>query len=124
MSDKRSDCAYQQDLVLLGGAPIFRASGMQRYLSATSAAKETGTFTGLGRGGKRRSNVGEVGADLISTTFAIVLGISTFRFSCLREQRIFAMITILTLSSALVGDLVFLPPLLATLPKKDRRGSK
>jgi predicted RND superfamily exporter protein len=78
----------------------------------------------LGEEAAIRAAFAKVGAGLISTTFVIVLGISTIVFSGLREQRIFAMITILTLSSALVADLLFLPPLLATFPKKDRRGSK
>jgi predicted RND superfamily exporter protein len=67
-----------------------------------------------------RTAFAKVGAGLISTTFVIVLGVSTIVFSGMREQRIFAAITILTLSSALLADLFFLPPLLATFRKKVR----
>ncbi|KAA5539728.1 MMPL family transporter [Roseiconus nitratireducens] len=63
------------------------------------------------------------GVALIMTTIILVVGISTVVFSGLREQRIFATMACLTIGSALVGDLLFLPPLLALFRGKRRKPS-
>lgn len=64
-----------------------------------------------------RTAFAKTGTALIATTLVIVLGVSTIIFSGMREQRIFAIITCLTLGSALVADLLFLPPLLAVFSR-------
>ena len=53
-----------------------------------------------------------VGTALIMTTVVLVLGFATALLSDARDHRIFAMMGILTISSALFADLVFLPALL------------
>ncbi|MCC9598954.1 MMPL family transporter [Stieleria sp. JC731] len=60
-----------------------------------------------------RSAFVSTGSALIMTTVILVLGISSVLISGMREQRIFAVITCLTIGSALFGDLLLLPPLLA-----------
>ena len=67
-----------------------------------------------------RSAFTSTGSALIMTTLILVLGISSVLISGMREQRVFALITCLTIGSALVGDLLLLPPLLAWFGKKDR----
>ncbi|HEV7279274.1 MAG TPA: MMPL family transporter [Pirellulaceae bacterium] len=70
-----------------------------------------------------RTAFSKTGTALLATTLVIVLGVSTIVFSGMREQRIFAIITCLTLGSALVADLLFLPPLLAVFSRRDNRQS-
>lgn len=59
------------------------------------------------------------GTALIMTTIVLVVGFATVMFSDMRDQRIFAMMGGLTISSALFGDLVFLPALLLLFGKED-----
>lgn len=59
----------------------------------------------------RKAFVG-VGTALIMTTAVLVIGFSTALLSDARDHRIFAMMGILTIGSALFADLVFLPALL------------
>ena len=59
----------------------------------------------------RRSFVG-VGTALIMTTVVLIIGFSTALLSDARDHRIFAIMGILTIGSALFADLVFLPALL------------
>lgn len=58
-----------------------------------------------------------VGASMIMTTLVLVVGFSTVITSDMRDQRIFASMGVLTLIAALVGDLVFLPAMLAVFAK-------
>lgn len=60
-----------------------------------------------------------VGTALIMTTVVLIAGFTTVIFSDMREQRIFATMSGLTIGSALFGDLVFLPALLARYSKRD-----
>lgn len=53
-----------------------------------------------------------VGTALIMTTIVLMIGFSTALLSDARDHRIFAMMGILTIGSALFADLVFLPALL------------
>ena len=52
-----------------------------------------------------------VGTALIMTTVVLVIGFSTALLSDSRDHRIFAMMGVLTISTALFGDLIFLPAL-------------
>jgi predicted RND superfamily exporter protein len=67
----------------------------------------------------RRAFVG-VGTALIMTTLILVSGFSVVLFSGLRDHRIFAAMGALTISSALFGDLVFLPALLSAFVKPEK----
>ncbi len=58
-----------------------------------------------------------VGTALIMTTIVLVVGFSTVLFSDMRDQRIFAAMSGLTIGSALFGDLIFLPALLSRFTK-------
>ena len=60
----------------------------------------------------RRAFTG-VGTALIMTTTVLVIGFSTVIFSDSRDHQIFATMSVLTISAALFGDLIFLPALLA-----------
>ena len=60
-----------------------------------------------------------VGTALIMTTIVLIIGFSTALLSDARDHRIFAMMGILTIGSALFGDLVFLPALLLRYGRKD-----
>lgn len=59
-----------------------------------------------------------VGTSMLMTTMVLVAGFFTVTFSDLRDQRIFASMGVLTMITAMIGDLVFLPAILAvyTLP--------
>lgn len=57
-----------------------------------------------------RSAFVSTGTALIMTTVILTVGFSTVIMSGMREQRIFATMGCLTISSALLGDLIFLPP--------------
>lgn len=65
----------------------------------------------------RRAFTG-VGTALIMTTVILVAGFSTVLFSDSRDHRIFATMGTLTIGTALFGDLIFLPALLARFAKK------
>ena len=67
----------------------------------------------------RNSFIG-VGTALIMTTVVLVVGFSTALISDSRDHRIFAMMGILTISTALLGDLLFLPALLLKFGPKNR----
>ena len=67
----------------------------------------------------RNSFIG-VGTALIMTTVVLVVGFSTVLISDSRDHRIFAMMGILTISTALLGDLLFLPALLLKFGPKNR----
>ncbi|WP_162130560.1 efflux RND transporter permease subunit [Schlesneria paludicola] len=54
-----------------------------------------------------------VGTSMLMTTMVLVAGFFTVTFSDLRDQRIFASMGVLTMITAMVGDLVFLPAILA-----------
>lgn len=73
--------------------------------------REEGCKTADRRLAIRRSFVG-VGTALIMTTVVLIIGFSTALLSDSRDHRIFAIMGILTIGSALFADLVFLPALL------------
>jgi len=58
------------------------------------------------------------GTALIMTTVILTVGFSTVIMSGMREQRIFATMGCMTIGSALIGDLLFLPPMLAYFRKR------
>lgn len=60
-----------------------------------------------------------VGGALVMTTLVLVAGFLTVMFSDSRDHHIFATMGALTLSSALLADLVFLPPLLLVFGPPD-----
>ena len=60
-----------------------------------------------------------VGSAMIITTFILVTGFSTVLTSDLPGQRYFATMAVSTIAAALVGDLVFLPALLAVFSTKE-----
>ena len=62
-----------------------------------------------------------VGTALIMTTTVLVAGFSTVIMSESRDHRIFATMGAITIASALFGDLVFLPALLARFVKRDSK---
>ena len=69
----------------------------------------------------RRSFVG-VGSALIMTTIILIAGFSTVLMSDSRDHRIFAVMGVLTISTALLGDLIFLPAILwFTYGRKERQ---
>ncbi len=65
----------------------------------------------------RRAFTG-VGTALIMTTLVLVAGFSTVMFSGNRDYYIFAAMGTITISAALLADLIFLPPLLARFAPK------
>lgn len=71
----------------------------------------------------RRAFIG-VGTALIMTTIVLVIGFSTALLSDSRDHRIFASMGILTIGSALFGDLVFLPALLLRYGGNNRKSLK
>lgn len=60
-----------------------------------------------------RNTFQAVGTSMIMTTMVLIVGFSTVLFSDMRDQRIFASMGILTMITAMVGDLVILPAILA-----------
>lgn len=64
-----------------------------------------------------RSAFVSTGTALIMTTIILIIGFSTVIMSGMREQRMFATMACLTIGSALLGDLLFLPPMLAYFRK-------
>jgi hypothetical protein len=65
----------------------------------------------------RRAFTG-VGTSMMMTTLVLLVGFTTVMFSDMRDQRVFAAMGTMTMLSALVGDLVFLPALLACYAKR------
>ncbi len=63
------------------------------------------------------------GTALIMTSIILIIGFMTVLFSDLRDQRIFATMGVLTISSALFADLVFLPALLWRFVKPMRNST-
>ncbi|WP_237225855.1 efflux RND transporter permease subunit [Rubinisphaera sp. JC750] len=59
------------------------------------------------------------GTALIMTSIILVIGFASVLFSDLRDQRIFAVMGVLTIGSALFADLFLLPALLLTFLKTD-----
>lgn len=54
-----------------------------------------------------------VGTSMLMTTMVLVAGFATVTFSDMRDQRIFATMGVMTMVTAIIGDLVILPALLA-----------
>jgi predicted RND superfamily exporter protein len=52
------------------------------------------------------------GTGMLMSNLVLVVGFSTVMFSELREQRVFGAMSVLTLGTALIGDLLFLPAML------------
>ncbi|MCA9144084.1 MAG: MMPL family transporter [Planctomycetales bacterium] len=65
-----------------------------------------------------------VGSAMIITTFILITGFGTVLTSDLPGQRYFAAMAVSTIAAALVGDLVFLPALLATFSREKRVSTK
>ena len=61
-----------------------------------------------------------VGTGMIMTTIVLVAGFSSVLTSDTRAHRIFATLSVITLVSALVCDLIMLPPLLAYFDRKKK----
>lgn len=59
-----------------------------------------------------------VGTALVMTTVVLVIGFCTVFFSDSREHRIFATLGAITISSALIGDLFFLPAMISVFDRK------
>lgn len=66
----------------------------------------------------RKAFIG-TGTALIMTTIVLDVGFATVLFSDMRDQRIFGAMAGLTISAALVGDLIFLPALLSVFGGKE-----
>lgn len=60
-----------------------------------------------------------VGTALLMTTIVMVSGFSTVLTSELPQQRVFAAMACVTIAAALVGDMIFLPAMLAWLTTKE-----
>jgi predicted RND superfamily exporter protein len=54
-----------------------------------------------------------VGTSMLMTTMVLVVGFTTVTFSDMRDQRIFATMGVMTMLTAMIGDLVILPAILA-----------
>jgi predicted RND superfamily exporter protein len=54
-----------------------------------------------------------VGTSMLMTTMVLVVGFFTVTFSDMRDQRIFASMGVMTMLTAMIGDLVVLPAILA-----------
>jgi predicted RND superfamily exporter protein len=75
----------------------------------------------LGRRESIRRAFISVGTAMIMTTVVLVIGFCAALISDSRDHRIFATMGILTISTALLGDLIFLPALLVQFGGKSRR---
>ena len=64
-----------------------------------------------------RNTFQAVGTSMIMTSFVLIVGFWTVTFSDLREQRIFASMGMLTMITAMIGDLVILPAILSCYAK-------
>jgi len=67
-----------------------------------------------------RATIQSVGGSLVITTVILVAGFSTVLTSELPGQRLFAAMACATIGSALVGDLIFLPALLAIFGREEK----
>lgn len=72
-----------------------------------------------------RNTFKAVGTSMLMTTMVLVVGFTTVTFSDMRDQRIFASMGVLTMLTAMIGDLIILPALLAvyTLPTENEMKS-
>lgn len=64
-----------------------------------------------------RKTFQSVGTSMLMTTIVLIVGLSTVTLSDMREQRIFGHMGVLTMITAMVGDLLILPALLAVYAK-------
>ncbi len=73
-----------------------------------------------------RSTFQAVGTSMLMTTMVLVVGFTTVTFSDMRDQRIFASMGVLTMLTAMVGDLIILPALLAVyaLPTAEEKAAE
>jgi len=60
-----------------------------------------------------RASFEAVGTSMLMTTMVLVAGFATVTFSDMRDQRIFASMGVMTMLTAMIGDLVVLPAILA-----------
>jgi predicted RND superfamily exporter protein len=60
-----------------------------------------------------RATFEAVGTSMLMTTMVLVAGFTTVTFSDMRDQRIFASMGVMTMLTAMIGDLVILPAMLA-----------
>ena len=60
-----------------------------------------------------RATFEAVGTSMLMTTMVLVAGFTTVTFSDMRDQRIFASMGVMTMLTAMIGDLVILPAILA-----------
>ncbi len=60
-----------------------------------------------------RSTFEAVGTSMLMTTMVLVVGFATVTFSDMRDQRIFAGMGVFTMLTAMIGDLIILPAMLA-----------
>lgn len=60
-----------------------------------------------------RATFEAVGTSMLMTTMVLVVGFTTVTFSDMRDQRIFASMGVLTMLTAMIGDLIILPAILA-----------
>lgn len=60
-----------------------------------------------------RSTFEAVGTSMLMTTMVLVVGFFTVTFSDMRDQRVFATMGVFTMLTAMIGDLVILPAILA-----------
>jgi uncharacterized protein len=65
----------------------------------------------------------EVGTGMIMTTVVLVVGFSTSLMSDSRDHRVFALMGIMTIGTALFADLIFLPALLLAWKKRSPRNA-
>ncbi|MBP85900.1 MAG: RND transporter [Planctomycetaceae bacterium] len=107
-----SVCAFT---VCLGIAVDDTIHFLTRYRDERSAGKDSGEAL--------RAAFHGVGSAMIITTFILVSGFGTVLSSELPGQRYFAAMAVSTIAAALVGDLVFLPALLARFDRSDEASS-
>lgn len=72
-----------------------------------------------------RKTFDAVGTSMLMTTLVLVVGFATVTYSDMRDQRIFARMGVLTMLTAILGDLVILPAMLAIFatPTADERAA-
>lgn len=104
-----SVCAFT---VCLGIAVDDTIHFLTRYRDERSTGKDSAESL--------RSAFHGVGSAMIITTFILVAGFGTVLTSELPGQRYFAAMAVSTIAAALVGDLIFLPALLAQFDRSDQ----
>ena len=82
---------------------------LARYRIEQAAGREPGEAI--------RRSISEVGTGLVMTTLVLLAGFGAVMISANRDHRAFAVMGLVTLSTALVCDLLFLPALLATFDR-------